>query len=50
MPTYNVKYGQGGRCGWTVQASSESEAADKFRTQNDAGKRGEPIAQIIKIG
>lgn len=49
MPTYNVKYGKEGRCGWVVVASSESEAANKFRAQHDQGKKGEPVTEVIKI-
>lgn len=46
--SYNVYYGNGS-CACVVRANTENDAADKFRTLVDSGKKGEPIVRIVKI-
>lgn len=46
--SYNVYFGNGSNA-CTIRANSEYEAAEKFKTLVDAGKRGEPIVKIVKI-
>ena len=45
--SYMVYFGNG-KSAYSVHADSEYEAAEKFRTLIDAGKRGEPVVKIVK--
>lgn len=49
MANYEVKYGNG-TTAYFIQASSETEAVNKFKTQYDAGKKGEPVVSVRKVG
>lgn len=46
---YNVYFGNGSTA-CVIRASSEYEAAEKFKALVDAGKRGASIVKIVKIG
>lgn len=52
MPNYKtqyaVRFGVQANKEWYVEANSETEAIEKFKT-TDYGKRGEPIAGVRKV-